>query len=483
MTDGGISVKFTQRGSFRGALVVLDTVIVAAATFAAVALRQWIPLLPSANDADILLFPVIPFIVVGWMIALALGGAYRPRHWGVGVEEYRQVFNSSVMFLMGLGFAAFILNYPLSRGFVAILLTGGVPLLLVGRLVARRTLQGLRNSGRHCVPTLVVGDQGAVDDVVAVLRRETWLGYTPVGQVANHDDDDLETLGATRAEIPEVGSLDDLLSVINRTAAEAVIFTTGSVRRGREFNEMARRLEGHRAEMIVVPAMTDISSERIRVTPVAGLPLMHVGKPQAERSLMLTKRIFDIVMATLALIVLSPVMALTALIVKLSDGGPVLFKQRRVGRRGEPFDLYKFRSMVPNAEEIRADLLEDHNESDGALFKIRQDPRITPFGRFIRRFSIDELPQLLNVLRGEMSLIGPRPALEREVEQYKVHVRRRLDVRPGMTGLWQVSGRSDLDWDDTVRLDLYYVDNWSMIQDLAILLRTFRAVFSSRGAY
>ena len=472
-----------MRNSYRWALVALDTAIVAGATIVAVALRQWLPFLPSANDADLLVLPVAPFIVVGWLIGLALGGAYRPRHWGVGVQEYRQVLNSSVMFLMALGFSAFILGYPLSRGFVVILVAVGVPALLIGRVTLRRILQHFRRIGRHCVPTLVVGDQGAVEDVVAVLRRETWLGYTPVGLVASPDEDSVEALLGEVPEVPEVGTMDDLISVIDRTGAQAVIFTTGSVRRGREFNEMARKLEGHRAEMIVVPAMTDVSSERIHVTPVAGLPLMHVGKPQAERSLKFTKRAFDLVVATVVLILLSPVLLATALIIKLSDGGPVLFRQRRVGRGGQPFEVLKFRSMVTDAERIRHEQLEEANESDGVLFKIREDPRITRFGRFIRRFSIDELPQLVNVLRGEMSLIGPRPALEREVQQYKVHVRRRLDVRPGITGLWQVSGRSDLDWDDTVRLDLYYVDNWSMIQDVVILLRTFKAVLSSNGAY
>ena len=472
----------TLRISYRWALVALDTAIIVVATVAAVGLRQWLPFLPSANDADSLVLPIAPFIVVAWLVTLALGGAYRPRHWGFGVPEYRQVLNSSVMFLLTLGFAAFILSYPLSRGFVAILVAVGIPSLLVGRLIMRRILQQLRRGGRFCVPTLVVGDQEAVDDIVKVLRRETWLGYTPVGLVATPEDD-VADLRAEVADVPEVGTMDDLISVIDRTGARAVIFTTGSVRRGREFNEMARRLESHRAEMIVVPAMTDVASQRIRVTPVAGLPLMHVGKPQAERSLKTTKRLFDLVVATLMLIVVSPLMLITALVIKLGDGGPVLFTQRRVGQGGEPFDLYKFRSMVPNAEQIRTDLLEDHNEADGALFKIKNDPRVTPFGRFIRRFSIDELPQLFNVFRGEMSLIGPRPALEHEVAQYQVHVRRRLDVRPGITGLWQVSGRSDLDWDDTVRLDLYYVDNWSMIQDIVILLRTVRAVISSRGAY
>ncbi|MHA6523085.1 sugar transferase [Tessaracoccus sp. G1721] len=471
-----------MRISYRWALVALDTAVIVVATIAAVALRTWVPFLRSINDADQLVLPVAPLIVVGWLIALALGGAYRPRHWGFGVIEYRQVFNSSMFFLLALGFFAFIFNYPLSRGFVAILVAIGIPTLLLGRLTARRILQALRRGGRFCLPTLVVGDQGAVDDVVKVLRRETWLGYTPVGIVTPREEEVIE-VGPYPRDVSDVGSLDDLISVIDRTGARAVIFTTGSVRRGREFNEMARTLEGHRAEMVVVPAMTDISSQRINVTPVAGLPLMHVSKPQAERSLRFTKRAFDAVVAIVLLILLGPLMLVTALMVKLGDGGPVLFRQSRIGRGGEPFELFKFRSMVPDAEQIRLDRLEEANESDGVLFKIREDPRITRFGRFIRRYSIDELPQLFNVLRGEMSLIGPRPAMEREVANYGAHVRRRLDVRPGMTGLWQVSGRSDLDWDDTVRLDLYYVDNWSMLQDIVILLRTFRAVLSSRGAY
>ena len=255
------------------------------------------------------------------------------------------------------------------------------------------------------------------------------------------------------------------------------------MRRGNEFNAFARRLERHRTQMIVVPAMTDIAAQRISVTPVAGIPLMHVGKPQAERSLKLTKRIFDIVVASLIIVLISPLLLITALLVKLEDGGPVIFKQKRIGRGGAAFPLYKFRSMVPNAEQIRAEQLEQHNEADGRLFKMKKDPRVTRIGRFIRRYSIDELPQLFNVLKGEMSLIGPRPALANEVEQYKKHVRRRLDVRPGITGLWQVSGRSDLSWDDAVRLDLYYVDNWSLVQDIVILMKTVRAVLSSRGAY
>ena len=216
--------------------------------------------------------------------------------------------------------------------------------------------------------------------------------------------------------------------------------------------------------------------------PVAGLPLLHLEEPQAGEAGGLSKRLFDVVLAGLALVLLSPVLLVVAALVKLHDGGPVLFRQPRIGREGETFQMLKFRSMVVDAE-ARLAALRDQNEFDSVLFKMKEDPRITPLGRVLRRYSIDELPQLVNVLRGEMSLVGPRPPLSSEVDRYADDVHRRLLVRPGLTGLWQVSGRSGLSWDESVRLDLYYVDNWSMTSDLVIIAKTVRAVVGSSGAY
>jgi len=234
--------------------------------------------------------------------------------------------------------------------------------------------------------------------------------------------------------------------------------------------------------MIVVPALTDISAQRLTVRPVAGMPLVDVDRPQAMAAARWIKRFWDVVGASLLLLLAAPVMGLVAISIKLEDGGPILFRQTRVGLKGAVFDCLKFRSMAPDAE-ARLAALAAQNEGSGPLFKMTHDPRITRVGRFIRRFSLDELPQLWNALRGDMSLVGPRPALPTEVAQYDPDTRRRLDVRPGLTGLWQVSGRSNLSWEDTVRLDLYYVDNWSMVGDLMILARTARAVFGSSGAY
>ncbi|MDO5676866.1 MAG: sugar transferase [Propionibacteriaceae bacterium] len=460
-------------------MLIVDTTLITLATIAAAGLREWAPFMKdSGSEISRLVVPLMPGIVVAWMAALLLADVYRQRHWGAGVEEYREVINTSVTYLMAVGLLAFLFNYPLSRGFLAFLLIIGVPLLFLGRIVARRLLHALRRRGQSVIRTMVVGNQDAVTDVLEVLRREPWLGYSPIGIVIN-DDAELSEL----EEIPILGSADSITELITEHKIGAVIFSAGSVRRGNEFNALARKLEKQHVEMVVAPAMTDIAAQRISVSPVAGIPLMHVERPRAEKALTTTKRSFDVALTCLILIVASPLLLVTALLVKLEDGGPVLFKQWRVGRGGKLFELYKFRSMVVDAERIRAEQLEDKNESDGALFKMKKDPRVTRIGGFIRRFSIDELPQLFNVLKGEMSLIGPRPALEDEVKQYKSHVRRRLDVRPGLTGLWQVSGRSDLSWDDAVRLDLYYVDNWSMVQDISILVRTVRAVLSSRGAY
>jgi exopolysaccharide biosynthesis polyprenyl glycosylphosphotransferase len=265
--------------------------------------------------------------------------------------------------------------------------------------------------------------------------------------------------------------------------ADLVVFTEGAFASSTDFRRIAWDLEGHHVQMAVVPSLSDISSGRIMMRPVGGLPLVHVEQPQslgASRSL---KRAFDLVGAAASLVLTLPLVVGVAIAIKLHDGGPVLFRQTRVGRDGDLFECLKLRSMVVDAEAQLPGITHLNDDPEHVLFKAQRDPRVTPVGRFIRRYSIDELPQLWNVLAGDMSLVGPRPALPAEVRRYSSDVQRRLHVRPGMTGLWQVSGRSDLSWEDTVRLDLYYVDNWSLVQDLSIVLKTLHAVLGSRGAY
>jgi exopolysaccharide biosynthesis polyprenyl glycosylphosphotransferase len=234
--------------------------------------------------------------------------------------------------------------------------------------------------------------------------------------------------------------------------------------------------------LIMAPALTDIAGPRIHLQPVAGLPLIHVSTPNLEKGQRFLKRTFDLIGGIFLLVALSPLLISVAVAVRITSPGPVLFKQKRVGTAGSMFTMFKFRSMVVDAE-ARLSTLQSADEGNGVLFKMREDPRVTRVGKFIRRYSLDELPQIFNVIAGTMSLIGPRPPLPAEVEKYDTHAHRRLLVRPGMTGLWQVSGRSLLSWDDTVRLDLYYVENWSFLGDCTILMRTLRAVIGRHGAY
>ncbi len=233
---------------------------------------------------------------------------------------------------------------------------------------------------------------------------------------------------------------------------------------------------------MLAPSLTDVAGPRIHTPPVAGLPLIHVESPEFRGARKWVKGLFDRTAAGLGLLLLSPVLAMLAVAIKIDSRGPVIFRQKRVGLGGTEFDVLKFRSMVVDAEAMVAELAA-HNESDGLLFKMRSDPRVTRVGNVLRRWSLDELPQLINVVLGEMSLVGPRPPLPTEVAWYDQDVARRLLVKPGMTGLWQVSGRSDLSWEESIRLDLYYVENWSLAADLTILWKTVGAVVGSRGAY
>jgi len=280
--------------------------------------------------------------------------------------------------------------------------------------------------------------------------------------------------------IPLAGTTDDVVAAARACGADTVAIAAGASMRSDQVRKIAWSLEGSSIDLVVAPAITDVAGPRITMRPVSGLPLIYVDEPQFTGGRRVVKRAVDLLGSVIVLILLSPLMLATAAVVKVTTPGPVFFRQRRTGTAGESFRCWKFRSMYVDAESRLASLA-DRNEGDGLLFKMRDDPRITPVGRVIRRTSIDELPQLFNVLRGDMSLVGPRP-LSRAPEAFEGDVRRRMLVRPGITGLWQVSGRGEQSWDEAVRLDLYYVENWSLSLDIAILLRTLLAVIKGTGA-
>ncbi|MGV8849608.1 MAG: sugar transferase [Propionibacteriaceae bacterium] len=452
-----------------------DTLAIAAAAAIAVLGRNQLQILDPAPHLVGTVLPVAALFVSLWLVMLASVGAYQIEKVGVGSAEFNAVLLGTVFAAGGLGVAAYLTANDLSRGFFVLLFVVGLPLLLVERFLMRRAVRVFRNKGMLCAPVILVGNPGHVDEIAAVLKRASFLGYRVVGALTPPQGEVV-----TPAGLRVLGTVDDIIPTIKETSAQAVIFTDGALPSANAFNRLARQLEALDAQLVVVPGLTDVSAARMNLRPVGGLPLVYVESPRALLAMRWSKRMFDIVGAAAALVIAAPIMAVIALAIKIEDGGPVVFHQIRVGLKGETFRFYKFRSMVVDAEQRLTAL---DSEVNGVLFKIRNDPRTTRVGRLIRRLSLDELPQLLNVLQGQMSLVGPRPALPREVALYHQDVHRRLDVRPGLTGLWQVSGRSDLSWDDTVRLDLYYVDNWSLLQDLMIMMRTVGAILRPRGAY
>jgi exopolysaccharide biosynthesis polyprenyl glycosylphosphotransferase len=467
--------RYRTRSIHTLTLVVSDTFAILSAAAVALLGRNRLVIFDPAPHLLGEVLPIAALFVGLWLTILAAVGAYQIEKVGVGSAEFNAVLLGTFLAAGALGVTAYLTAYDLSRGFYVLLFLVGLPLLLIERFTTRRLIRVFRTRGMLCAPVILVGDHQHVDEIAAVLRRATFLGYRVVGVLSPTAEDELTPSG-----LPVLGSLDDIIPALQATSAQTVIFTDGALPSASAFNRLARQLEDQDAQLVVVPGLTDVSAARMNLRPVGGLPLVYVESPRALLAMRWSKRLFDVVGAAAALLLAAPVMAVIALAIRIEDRGPVVFKQVRVGLKGQPFNFYKFRSMAVDAEQRLPQL---QSELSGVLFKIKSDPRVTRVGRLIRRLSLDELPQLLNVLQGQMSLVGPRPALPREVAQYQQDVHRRLDVRPGLTGLWQVSGRSDLSWDDTVRLDLYYVDNWSLLQDLMILTRTVGAVLNSRGAY
>ena len=417
-------------------------------------------------------------VTLVWLLALQVARAYEVRNVSVGAEEYKRMMRGTALLVGALAFVCYVGDTKLARHLLIVVIPFGFVLHCVARYVGRKTVHARRKSGRWCSQILVIGTRESVRDLVAVTRRAPYAGLVVVG--ACIDDD---AVGAeVAAGVPILGSIAE--AALTAAAVDAdVVALAGSGMAARGLRELGWQLEGTGRDLVMAPGLTEVAGPRVHVSPVEGLPLMWVDQPQFTGLSRIMKRVLDIVGALLLIVLASPVFLLAAILVRLTSHGPALYRHTRLGQYGGGFTVYKFRSMYDDADRLRAGLLDDNEADGGLLFKIRRDPRVTPVGRILRKFSLDELPQLLNVLGGSMSLVGPRPPLPEEVERYHTDVRRRLLVKPGMTGLWQVSGRSDLSWDEAVRLDLYYVENWSLPLDLVIIARTVWAVFRSRGAY
>ena len=414
---------------------------------------------------------------VAWLAAILLAGGYDVRFIGVGSDEFRKILNAGVGLTAAIAAFSYAINLELSRGYVLIALPMTTALDLVARFAIRKRLHHLRASGRCMLSVVAVGHETAVADLVKELGRDRYHGLTVVGACVAQPSECAEVAG-----VPVYGGLDDVTTAVKAFGADTVAVLACPEMNGIRLRSLAWELEKTGTDLCVSPALLDVAGPRTTIRPTAGLTLLHVDHPQLSGFRLLVKGLFDRCIAAAALILLFPLMAVLALAIWLHDRGPALFTQTRVGKNGHAFRIYKFRTMVVDAEKRRAEL-DSSNDNDGVLFKIRKDPRITAVGAHLRRWSIDELPQLINVFLGDMSLVGPRPALPDEAAQYADHVRRRLVVKPGLTGLWQVNGRADLSWEESVRLDLRYVENWSFALDLQILWKTISVLLRGSGAY
>lgn len=436
----------------------------------------------SNRDGEYLLLSA--FLATAWWFMLGSWGSREPTVLGSGSEEYKRVLAASAWLFGFLAIVSYALRIDTARGFVGMAFPAGVLFLLAGRWMVRQHLSLERAKGHSSSKVLIVGSPHSAEHLIQSLRRATSAGYRPVAAHLPGAEANSKSVAAVTVPVTGVqGDFDSILRAVLHSDVDSVAVSAGVNIHPRDLRRLGWELAARDIGMILAPALTDVAGPRIHTQPLAGLPLIHVSTPKLTGGKKVAKRAFDVTGAGLLIGILSPIFLIIASLVKLSSSGPVFYSQERIGLHGTTFRMLKFRSMRVNADAELQKLLEKQGTADKPLFKVENDPRITPVGRVLRKYSLDELPQLLNVLGGSMSLVGPRPQIAGEVALYDDAAHRRLYVSPGMSGLWQVSGRSNLTWEESIRLDLYYVENWSLMGDVVILLKTFRAVFKSTGAY
>jgi exopolysaccharide biosynthesis polyprenyl glycosylphosphotransferase len=463
-------------------LRITDTMVVCAA----VVLGQYVRFGPTSNPPGYLKYYVpgfsVLFIII-WLVALAGFRSRSPRLTGTGVEEYRRVLAASFWTFGAIAIVTLLLKLDIARGYLAVALPTGALGLVLTRAIWRGYLARKRVNGGYQTAVLAIGELDAVENLANELVRNPMDGYHVVGVgVPGYGPPRGEHVTVNGRVVPVIGGESYALDAIRTCGADTLAIAGTECFGVRGIRRLLWDLEPMGVDLVVSTGIMDVALSRLVMRPNAGLPLLHIEKPQYHSAKRFEKRAFDFCFALAALVGTLPILLIAAMAIKITSRGPVFYSSERIGIDGRPFAMLKFRTMVHDADTQLASLL-GANENDGLLFKIRDDPRITPVGRLLRRFSIDELPQFINVLRREMSVVGPRPPLRREVEAYDCEVIRRLLVMPGVTGLWQVSGRSDLSWNEAVRLDLSYVDNWSMVGDILIIVKTLRAVLARTGAY
>lgn len=413
-----------------------------------------------------------------WVACIGAAGGYEQRFLGAGSEEYHRVCLGALSLIASFAMLAWVTDLKVDRYFALVELCLAGVLTLLGRYAWRKQVHRLRKRGRFLHRTLVLGPRPAATDLVRHLQTSAHQGYFVVGVCLTHDDSESSDVRG----VPVLGNPNDVPEAVRLTHADTVALSVGAQLGHDRIRRLSWSLEPSGANLVVAPEVIEVAGPRIAVRPIEGLPLLHIEQPALSGFKRVVKSTYEPLLAAVALILLLPFLAAIAIAVRLDSPGPILFRQRRVGMGGEDFTILKFRTMDVDAHARQAGL-KHLNEGSGPLFKLRRDPRITRVGAFLRKTSLDELPQLLNVVRGDMSLVGPRPHIPEEVDAFGSDIRRRLLVKPGMTGLWQVSGRSDLSFEESMQADLRYIENWSLALDLSILWKTVAVVLRGSGAY
>lgn len=426
-------------------------------------------------------FALLAFTLL-WMYLLSLLSTRGGKVIGGGAREYSLVAQASLVALTVATLLLFTLDASFSRQMMFVFFGLGLPLLVFERWVTRRFLNRQRHHAGWRDNVVLIGRLEAVSAMAVELRYRFQSGLHPVAACITDGFDGKASQPLTLSGLRVYSDISQARSAMEESRSVAALLVEGGGLSPLEIKNLSWQLDADRHELILASGLLDISGPRIHTRPVAGMPLMYVEVPNFQGFRLVTKRLMDVVLSALATIVLAPVYLAIAIAIKLDDGGPIFFTQKRIGLDNAEFEILKFRSMSLDAEKRKQELF-GNLQPNSPLFKIQYDPRVTRVGAFLRKWSLDEIPQLLNVLVGHMSLVGPRPPLQSEVDQYESHVSRKFLVKPGVTGLWQVSGRSNLSWEESVRLDLSYVENWSIIGDTMILLRTVVTVLRRDGAY
>ncbi len=456
---------------FRVRLILTDTLMV----FLAIAFGLLISSRQSewAIDPTLAIYGTPVVIALLWIALLLIRGSYDRRIIGLGTEEVRRAVSATLILFAAVAGVSYLIRADISRSYAFISLPLGIILIGITRFGWRQWLYRQRAKGKFLSKILVIGSHRTCQTLAERLTQESYAGYDVVGlfQLPTGVNSDLDVNAW----------LDIVDQSIEQYGASAIAIDPGDDAPYEIIRQLSWRLEGRNIDLLISPGSLDVAGPRLSVRPAAGLPLLHLDEAILSRSQRASKRALDIVGSLTAMALLSPITLASAFAVRLTSRGPVIFRQMRVGRAGETFVMYKFRTMFDRSEN-QISLLRDEYDQDNPMFKLLNDPRITKVGAFLRRWSIDEIPQLFNVLGGSMSLVGPRPHPLDDVDRYQSEAFRRLALKPGMTGIWQVEGRSNLNWDQALQMDLHYVEKWSLESDIYLLAKTAKAVISKSGA-